>query len=491
MSAFTGTPRYFHLVWDEELDELGSALEAIRAKRAEVVAHWHQLYVMHFGDSRSLSEREFLELFGAELDGTLKDLLEHDIERFVANIREVGDRLVERRVPFAEMVVSMHLFEESATRNFPPDSEVRLYRVFDKLSHIRIIALAQSYFGSFSALARTQIQELEQEAGQLPPEARTHFRGMVGASPPMRELYRRIEAVAAVQSTVLVVGETGTGKELVARAVHESGSNPRAPFVALNCAALPKDLIESELFGYKRGAFSGATADYPGLFRAAQGGTLFLDEITEMSHETQSKLLRAIQERTVRPVGSTRELEVKVRLVASTNRDPDEAVAQGQLRRDLYYRLYANILHTPPLRERLEDIPLLVRHFIALFNQRCCRTPPVEGTEPIALEAMLRHSWPGNVRELAGAIESAFTFGHSARIGLADLPPAITGGKNGAKDGLRATGLPLASMVEAERELISRALQASSGNKTRAAQILGISRKQLYAKITKYGLAAD
>lgn len=484
--ATVQAPRYFHLVWDEELDELRPALKTIQARRTEVLNHWHELYVCHFGDSRMLSEHDFLDLFGSEIDATLQDLLQHNMEAFVGHIQKIGEELAGRRVPFSELVVSMHLFEEAATSNFPPETEVHLYRVFDKLSHIRIIALAQSYFGSFSALAVTQIQELEQQARKLAPENRTYFHGMIGASAAMRLLYERIEAAAETQSTILVVGETGTGKELVARALHESGPDAQAPFVALNCAALPKDLIESELFGYKRGAFSGATADYQGLFRAAHGGTLFLDEITEMAPETQSKLLRAIQERTVRPVGSTREIAVKVWLITSTNRDPEEAMAKGGLRRDLYYRLSANVLNTPLLRERLDDVPLLVDHFIRLFNQKIGRVPPIQGIDPRALEALLRHSWPGNVRELAGAIESAFTFGRSPMITVDDLPATITGAKRAPRASSAAS--PLVSMAEAERELIQRALEASDQNKTRTAQILGISRKQLYAKIAKFGI---
>ncbi|HXR24088.1 MAG TPA: sigma-54 dependent transcriptional regulator, partial [Candidatus Binataceae bacterium] len=323
-----------------------------------------------------------------------------------------------------------------------------------------------------------------------PAEARSYFHGMVGASPEMRRLYQRVAAAAAVRATVLVVGETGTGKELVARALHEDGANAQAPFIALNCAALPRDLIESELFGYQRGAFSGATADYLGLFRAAEGGTLFLDEITEMAVEMQSKLLRALQERVIRPVGSTREVSVNVRLVASTNRDPEQAVTEGRLRKDLFYRLYANVLHTPPLRERIDDIEMLVKHFIRLFNQRTARKRPVEGIEPCALEALQRHSWPGNVRELAAAIESAFTFGTAPLIPLEDLPTAITGRQQVAALNHNSQ-LPVTSMAEAERELIQRALQMAEGNKTRTAQILGVSRKQLYAKIAKYGLDVD
>ena len=287
----------------------------------------------------------------------------------------------------------------------------------------------------------------------------------------------------------------GLGKELVARAIQECGAVPAAPFVALNCAAIPKDLIESELFGYKKGAFSGANAEYLGLFRAAEGGTLFLDEVTEMAPETQSKLLRAVQERTVRPVGSTREVPVDVRLVASTNRDPEDAVRSGSLRQDLYYRLQASVLKVPPLRERIEDIPLLVEHFIAFFNEKLQPKVMVAGIGEDALEAMQRHLWPGNVRELSNAIESAFTFSHSSIIGLDDLPAAVVASRpeqssqslNGAaEEAVRV--LPIGSFAEAEREIIARALRTTDGNKVQAAALLRISRKKLYAKIEKYGI---
>jgi transcriptional regulator with PAS, ATPase and Fis domain len=309
----------------------------------------------------------------------------------------------------------------------------------------------------------------------------------------MRQLYQRITAAASSRANLLIVGETGSGKELVARAVHDGGLRAGKPFVALNCAALPKDLIESELFGYKRGAFSGATTEYPGLFRAAEGGTLFLDEITEMSAQTQSKLLRAIQERAVRPIGATREQPVDVRVIASTNRDPQAAVTDGHLRQDLYYRLQAAMLLVPALRLRREDVPLLVAHFIAQFNISTGRT--VEGIEEQALEALLKYQWPGNVRELANAIEGAFTFGSGSLIGAEDLPPAITRGSHICNDQsvAGAKGNPtdklLVTFAETECALIARALRDNHGNKSHAARQLKISRKKLYAKIAKYQLS--
>jgi two-component system, NtrC family, response regulator AtoC len=485
-------PRYFHLLWQEELDDLRGVFEALKRRRNEVLEEWYRLYTLHFGNSRSLTRPEFFDIFGSELDATVDDLLKSDMDRFAADVRKVAETLAERHVPFSELIVSMHLFEESASTVFPtfPPLMPRIYQSFDKLSHCRMIVLADAYFRSKSAVSGARIQALEREARILPPAERTRFHGLVGAARTMRQLYERIEAAAATRGTILIVGESGTGKELVAAAIHECGPSPIAPFVALNCAAIPKDLIESELFGYKRGAFSGANTEYLGLFRAADGGTLFLDEVTEMSPETQSKLLRALQERTVRPVGATKEVPVDVRLIASTNRDPDETVRSGQLRQDLYYRLQAGVIAVPPLRERLDDVPLLVEHFVELFNAKMLRPMPVAGIEPDALDAMRNYSWPGNVRELANAIEGVFTFGRSPTIRLEDLPRAVAAQRVAAPApyGAAASDSKLGSFADAEREIIRRALESTEGNKARAAKLLKISRKKLYAKIAKYQL---
>ncbi|HVA39406.1 MAG TPA: sigma-54 dependent transcriptional regulator [Candidatus Binataceae bacterium] len=327
------------------------------------------------------------------------------------------------------------------------------------------------------------------------------FHGLVGSSAAMRLLFRRIEAVAASRSTVLIVGESGTGKELVSRAIHECGVQ-RGPFIPFNCAAIPRDLVESELFGHRRGAFSGATADFQGLLRAGEGGTVLLDEITEMGQDTQAKLLRAIQERAVRPVGATREIPVDVRLVASTNRDPAEAVRIGQLRADLYYRLQVNVLELPPLRERPDDVAALVEHFIAMFNGRGAGARRVEGVAEDAMAVLKAYGWPGNVRELANTIESAFTFGTAAVITLDDLPAKIVSAGRGAPAAIvsapptpeesvantAAQPGPLGSFAEFERELIMKALECTGGNKVQAARMLKISRKKLYSRIDRYRL---
>ncbi|MGC2758667.1 MAG: sigma-54 dependent transcriptional regulator [Candidatus Binatus sp.] len=461
----------------------------------QVVEHWYQLYALHFGDTRSLSEPEFRDLFYTALSRNTKDLIEGDMDRYAIDTIRTGELLCERNVPFAEIIASLHLYEESAYTAFPTDPRppLEIYTTFDKLSHIRMILLADAYFRSASASAGARIQALERQATLLARDKRSIFHGLVGSTPIMRRLYERIEAAAGTRGTILIVGESGTGKELVARAIHECGPEPSAPFVALNCAAVPKDLIESELFGYRKGAFSGANADYLGLFRAAEGGTLFLDEVTEMAAETQSKLLRAVQERTVRPVGSTKEMPVNVRLIASTNRDPEEAVRAGNLRQDLYYRLQAGVLSVPLLRERSDDIPLLVEHSIEFFNEKVHPRIPVRGIEEEALAAMLEYPWPGNVRELSNVIESAFTFGGSPMIRLQDLPANVGGSRleralpntNGSSS---QSELPIGSFAEAERDLIARALKSTEGNKVQAAAMLRISRKKLYAKIEKYGL---
>ncbi len=483
-----GQPRYFHLLWEEDIDELRPVLEAIKERRVEVVDRWYHLYVLHFGDSRTLSEPEFRSIFEDALERNQNDLLRHDMDAYAADLHRLGEILAEHHVSLQEIIASLHLFEEAAQSVFPENLKdpTWVYTTFDRLSHIRIILLTDSYVRSEAAMAGARLHALEREASKLAPEKRERFHGIVGSSPTMRELYRRIQAAGQTRGTVLVVGESGTGKELVARAIHESGPNPHAAFVALNCAALPKDLIESELFGYKRGAFSGANTEYLGLFRAAEGGTLFLDEITEMSMDTQSKLLRALQERKVRPVGATAEVHVDTRMIASTNRNPEEAVQKGFLRQDLYYRLQAAVLRMPPLRERLDDIQPLAEHFIDFFNEKFPRKVPVVGLDDGALAAMKNHSWPGNVRELSNAIEGAFTFGSSGTICREDLPPGITGLPPAKFSASSESNL--ASYSDAERDLIERALQMAEWNKAKAARILGISRKKLYARISKYGL---
>src|SRR5208337_810142 len=235
----SGGPRYFHLLWDTELDDLRPVLESVQKHRNRVLDHWYQLYVLHFADSRALTKTEFMEIFGGELDATLTNLLDKDMDGFAANIAQIGEQLAERGVPFSELIVSIHLFEESAATAFPsfPPLMPQMYQAFDKLSHIRIVVLADTYFRSRTAVSGARIMALEREAGGLPNHSRSRFHGMVGASSAMRQLYDRVEAAGVTRGTILIVGESGTGKELVAHAIHECGPQPGAPFVALNCAA--------------------------------------------------------------------------------------------------------------------------------------------------------------------------------------------------------------------------------------------------------------
>jgi len=494
----TKRPQYFHLLWDEEIDRLRDVLRALQERHGDVITRWYQLYTIHFGEALSLSQREFSSLYGTDLRQTVAHLLAGDMEQFVMDLRATGEQLAERGVPFREVIACLHLFEESCsvifeqqgrTETTSEEDRVKILLTFDKLSHCRIMVLAEAYFGITQARTVTRTHALEEEAARLAPDhnIRQHFHGIVGQSPAMRDVFQRVSAAGAARGTVLIVGESGTGKELVARAIHESSGISSAPFVPVNCSALPRELIESELFGYKRGAFSGATTEYQGLFRAAEGGSLLVDEVTEMAADTQTKLLRVLQERAIRPVGSVREIPVNVRIIASTNRDPHEAVRQGRLREDLYYRLNVNTIFLPPLRERRGDIALLVDYFLQYLSKRL--SVPPRTVAPEVLTALEQYAWPGNVRELMNVLESVYTFSRSSLITRGDLPVSISLTPAVSRHEAQREPSPLPSFAEAERELIARALASTTGNKLQAAKLLGISRKKLYAKIAKYHLA--
>lgn len=310
---------------------------------------------------------------------------------------------------------------------------------------------------------------------------------MVGCSPAMQRMFAQIERVALSDAPVLILGETGTGKELIARAIHDGGARRRGPYVPINCAALPRDLIESELFGYQRGAFSGALADHAGLLRAADGGTVLLDEITEMGPELQAKLLRVLQEGTVRPVGSVTEIPIDVRFVASSNRDLDSALRGGLLRSDLYYRLSVAVIVVPPLRDRGDDIALLAEHYLTVLNRRygVDSFEDMRGIAGSALDALVREAWPGNVRELFNILERAFIASPARQLDLDDLFPATC---ELPAPCAAAPPAGASTYAESERVLIERTLQSAGGNKARAARELGISRKRLYARLAKYSL---
>ncbi|MDH0777239.1 sigma-54 dependent transcriptional regulator [Delftia tsuruhatensis] len=303
---------------------------------------------------------------------------------------------------------------------------------------------------------------------------------LVSGSEAMRQVFKRIGLAADSDATVLVLGETGTGKELVARALHRNSVRAERPFVAVNCAAIPADLMESELFGHVKGAFTGAVSDRAGRFREAQGGTLFLDEVGDMPLPTQAKILRALQEREITPVGASRALPVNVRIIAATHRDMPDAVRQGRFREDLWYRLQVVPVHLPPLRERLGDVLLLAEHFL---RQGGGASPKRLGSD--AARLLLAHDWPGNVRELRNAMERAALLCPGPVIGPEHigLQPAAANGPAIDWNG------PLAPAVaQLEREMVTRALAATMGNRAEAARRLGLSRQQLYRKLAEFGL---
>jgi DNA-binding NtrC family response regulator len=307
------------------------------------------------------------------------------------------------------------------------------------------------------------------------------FNELIGASPAMERVKDVIAKVAVTDSPVLIEGESGTGKELVAAAIHRLSSRAKGPFIPVNCSAIPQDLLESEFFGHVRGAFSGAVADSLGLFRGAHEGTIFLDEIAELPPSLQVKLLRVLQEMQVRPVGSTKAHPVDVRVIAATNRNLEQAMLQNAFRQDLFYRLNVIRITLPPLRERREDIPALVTHFLRRFNRRFHRD--LRGITPDALAALTAFDFPGNVRELENLVERAFAMGARDQITLADLPSLTA----------RAAGLPaisdrsLPTLAEVEKDLILRALALLDNDKEEAARALGISRRTIYRRLKEYG----
>ena len=328
---------------------------------------------------------------------------------------------------------------------------------------------------------------LSQEVTLLRRELRQKgtFGRFVGQSKRMLEVYHVIELMAPSNAPIFVHGESGTGKELVARTAHELSDRRACPFVAINCAAIPETLIESELFGHERGAFTGASERRIGCFELADRGTLFLDELAEMNPATQAKLLRVLEEAAFRRVGGKAEVTVDVRVIAATNQVPAEALASGKLREDLFYRLNVFVLELPPLRERTEDIPLLAGRFIEEFNAQNNRSVP--GLTPEAEEALLRYSWPGNVRELRNAMHRAVVLAGHGTIVLDHLPPAVLGGA--ARPARAAESGKVVPLRDLEREMIVRALEEANYHKPRAAAMLGISLKTLYNKLARFGLA--
>jgi two-component system response regulator AtoC len=334
-----------------------------------------------------------------------------------------------------------------------------------------------------------------------PPAGEGERPPLVGQSPSMRAVYDVIARVADSPSTVLITGESGTGKELVAQALHRGSSRRTQPLIKVNCAAIPKDLVESELFGYERGAFTGAVGSKPGRFELADGGTLFLDEIGEIPIEMQVKLLRAIQESEFERVGGIKTLRVDVRLIAATNRNLATLIAEGRFREDLFYRLNVVPVALPALRDRREDIPLLIQHFIEKYDRRLGKK--VERVDEAALEILAAYAWPGNIRELENVMERSVLFADGPLVTVAQLPETLRErvpgvaipvaavgalGAMAAPSGASMKDIVRQAQSDLERVLISRALEETNGNVTRAAKKLQISRKSLQVKMKELGL---
>ncbi|MBI2882052.1 MAG: sigma-54-dependent Fis family transcriptional regulator [Candidatus Tectomicrobia bacterium] len=347
-----------------------------------------------------------------------------------------------------------------------------------KLDEVRIFVQRALQEGR----TRRELADLRREVHQ-----KFEFSNILGKSKAMQEVFGLIQRVAGSNSTVLITGKSGTGKELVAKAIHYNSLRRRFPFVAVNCSAIVETLLESELFGHVKGAFTGAVANKKGIFEEAQGGTVFLDEIAETSPAMQVKLLRVLQEHEIRRVGGNESIPVDIRLIAATNQDLEEAVREGRFRDDFYYRLNVIPIHLPALQDRPEDIPLLAQHFLAKFAAR--GRAAVAGISKEAMRVLSRYPWPGNVRELENVIERAITLGAQGEIGVEDLPKALLEGDRPAET---PGALPVtASIRQVEKAHITRVLKHTGGQISEAARILGIDRRTLYRKIEAYRILLD
>jgi DNA-binding NtrC family response regulator len=389
--------------------------------------------------------------------------------------------LLERDPQLPVIVITAHGTVDTAVEALKIGAFDFITKPYDKDELTRVVAKA------------VRTRELADQAPRSPAGDKGRF-GLIGAAPAMQTVFNIVGKVAATPSTVLITGESGTGKELIAKALHAHSDRADKPFIRVNCAAIPDTLIESELFGYEKGAFTGAVTTKPGRFELADQGTLFLDEIGEISTEMQVKLLRAIQESEFERVGGITTRRVQVRLVTATNRDLAQQVKEGRFRDDLYYRLNVVPIHLPPLRERREDIPTLVDHILERYAVRLGRT--IDGVSEGALEVLLSYRWPGNIRELENVLERTLLFCEGPRIEAEDLPAELRNASNdprmsvaippvgvtGLKDAVKLTTQRL------EREMIERALDATGGNVTRAARTLEISRKSLQTKMKELGL---
>jgi two-component system response regulator HydG len=428
------------------------------------------LELVGFEATAARSGREALDCMADQpFDAVVTDLNMPDIGGI-----ELCERLLEQKPGIAVIVVTAFSSLESAIAAI----RVGAYDFIPKPVDVETLTHALQRAAKRNAL-REEVTRLS-EAGS----AMVDFEGMVGASPPMQALFRLIDRVAASNATVLVTGETGTGKEHVARALHARSRRRDAPLVAINCAAVPEPLLESEMFGHARGAFTDARADRAGLLLRASGGTLFFDEIGDMPLGLQAKLLRALQERSIRPVGADRETPIDVRIIAATNNDLEIAVERHRFREDLFYRINVIQIPVPPLRERGNDILLLAQHFVDVYARSSLK--PVTALTSRTAERLMSYPWPGNVRELQNCIEHAVALAAHDRITLDDLPDRIRIHHGSTPPAVGSDPSALAPLEEIERRYVEQVLAAVGGRKAAAARVLGLDRKTLYRKLEAY-----
>jgi two-component system, NtrC family, response regulator AtoC len=425
-----------------------------------------------------IAARGFQASFETQPECVLESLESRDVDVVVTDLKmrgmngiELCERIVAARPDLPVVLLTAHGTLDAAVAAFRVHAHDFLTKPPDIDALIAIIERA------------VRNRRLEQEVRGLDEMNASHvpaFEGIIGTSPPMRELVQLLGRVAAVEASVLLCGESGTGKELAARALHERSTRREGPFVALNCAAIPESLLESELFGHAKGAFTDARTDRAGLFEQAKGGTIFLDEIGELQLSLQPKLLRVLQEHVVRRVGADREVAIDARLIAATNTDLTSAVEKRRFRADLFYRVNVIEVRVPPLRERGHDVLLLAQNFVEQLARRMGR--PVVGLTASCAAKLAAYPWPGNVRELANVIERAVALTRSTRLAVEDLPRHVR--DHDAARVVKVPGLTedLVSLEEIERRYIRRVLEATGGNKTLAAQILGVHRRTLYRK---------
>ena len=419
-------------------------------------------------------EAALTTLAGAEVDVVLTDLNMRGMDGLA-----VCERIVASRPDVPVVVITAFGSLETAIAAIRAGA----YDFITKPVKMDALAVALARAVQHRSL-REEVKRLRQLAGET-----QRFENLVGDSPAMRRVRQLLERVVDSDASVLVTGESGTGKEVVAKVLHRSGRRRAGPFVAINCAAMPEQLLESELFGHVRGAFTDARAARTGLFVQAGGGTLLLDEIGDLPLALQPKLLRALQERAVRPIGGNEEVPFEVRLVATTNRDLESAVEEGRFREDLYFRV--NVIHVemPPLRARGSDVLVLAQHFLVHHAEKAGKR--VTGLSPQAAERLLAYAWPGNVRELQNAMERAVALAQYEQVTVDDLPEKIRAYRPSHVLIAAEDPSELVPLEEAERRYILRVVESVGGNKTLAARVLGIGRKTLYRKLQLYGVSGE